>query len=162
MKISLNSIWYTIISIFGVILILSALFLLFIAAYPFEGINIKCPIEVITKHVYPGEYVILNMEYDKKFDFPSIISVQLIVHYDKEIEDIVFLEPLFSSNLQSGKHKIRIGFPLPSRINLDTSTIKKVTASLKITNIHEMWGFRNIYKTVNSERFIIDMVKINN
>lgn len=151
-----HRIWSAIILVFGRLLICTSIVLVIIAVYPFEVIVIKCPVEVITPHVSQGSYVILNIDYDKKVDVPTILSVQLIVEYP-ETGNIIFLEPVFSSNLEPGKHKAKVGFPLPTRIHITDTSLKTIQASLKITNVHEVWGFRNINTTSYSEKFTIDL-----
>jgi len=145
----IGAIWETVLSICGVTLVATSVILFVVAIYPFDVLDVRSPLKVLTKTVEQGDCVFVLMDYDQKIEGPSTVTAQVVTS-----DGSIISSQQLGLRLPAGKHDMKVGFTLPRNITCPTgkNTLK---AKLEITSRYEVLGFRNVDVAYCTEEFTI-------
>jgi hypothetical protein len=127
----------SILSIFGIIMILFFISANIMYFYPYTIVKLNCPGEVINKEVKPGGVLNYRLHYNNKFNTPDVISQQLFVG-DKEIVNYGTAR----GQVDTDKSTIDMQLLIPKDIVPGTARVKifmryKMFRGMRIVNIEK-------------------------
>lgn len=149
----INKVWEIVITLCSILLIGASIGLFIIAVYPFDVMEVKSPLKIISPIVEQGDCVFVEMEYTQKISGPSVVTVQVVTE-----DDINIASQILGLNLEEGHHIVQVGFMLPRNINI-ISDKKTILAKLKLTSRFEVGGFKNVDINYCTEPFKIILRK---
>lgn len=136
--------------IFGVsgsLMILFFILINFVYFYPYNIIDIEYPMIMDEKIVNLGDIATYNIDYNKHYNIPEIISQQLLVTNGNELVSTNYAS--IYKNLKPNKNVIKLNVVIPS------NTING-QAKLRVTLRYKFfWDFRVIDITKETENFQI-------
>jgi hypothetical protein len=116
-------------TVIGTLMISLFVLLVVIFLYPVNIINVKCPIEISNKNVKINHVLSYQLEYNKHYNIPEIISQQLTVG-----SNIVLYESLYT-HLKPNKGVFDLKIMIPSDVGVGIGKVKVVVRYKLFWNI---------------------------
>lgn len=130
----------------GIVMLSLFLLINIVFLYPYDITSIKCPMDVTTKTIRPGDFVTYVIVYEKHYDVPEVISQQLIINKNPSLK---ITYPPYKSNLPSQKREIVMNLSVPQNVEVGTAFINV------ILRYRILWNLRVIDVEGRTERFNI-------
>ena len=131
----------------GSLMILFFILINLVYFYPYNIIDIECPMIMDEKIVKLGNIATYSIDYNKHYNIPEIISQQLLVTNGNEVFSTNYAS--IYNNLKPGKNIVKLNVVIPN------NTING-QAKLRVTLRYKFfWDFRVIDITKETENFQI-------